>query len=110
MLAALLNVPRDEREWTIWSLHNRLDHADIRQAILAQKKIALADYNLDPIFPNDVQGWLNRHQQAHVDFTGALGQQGSDLLDVDFNDPKQVESWMWLHYSQHRDGRAALGI
>lgn len=110
MLANLLNVPTSDAEWQIWSFSHRDSHVRIRQAIQTQKGVVLPDYQLDPIFPQDMQGWLQRNSQTHNDMDGALGAQGTDLLDVDFNDEKQVQAWMFSHYQEHFTAEQALGI
>jgi uncharacterized protein (UPF0248 family) len=37
MIAQLLNVPKSDNEWQIWSYHHRLSHDAIRQAAMTQK-------------------------------------------------------------------------
>jgi hypothetical protein len=110
MLAALLNRPRNKEEWDRYSFDHRDSHQKIRQAIQAQKGIVLIDYQLDPVFGVDIQGWLQRNSQSHSDFDGVLGLQSTDLLDVDFNDESQFESWTYLHYQEHLNAEQALGI
>ena len=108
MLVALFNTPKNADDWSVWSWHNANDHLEIRQAIAAQKKTNLTDYQVYPIFEGDVPGFLQRHSQLHIEMLGALGLQGEDLLDVDFNDESQKEAWMNLHVRDHIAARAAL--
>ena len=110
MISALRNVPKNAQEWAIWSFAHRADTDEIVQAIAAQGGPRLPQYQLDPIPFFDVKNWLAREQQTHNGFTGALAQQGTDLQDVDFNDPKQLEAWIWLEVKQHEDARALLKI
>ena len=98
MLAALLNVPRSQGDWAIWSFANADAVAQIRAAIFAKKNIALPAYQLDPIPFSDAATWLPNNQQAHNDFTGALGLPGNDLEHVDLRDQNQLEAWIWLNY------------
>ena len=72
----------------------------IREAIAAQKGVSLPVYQLDPINPSDMEGWLDRNQEAHSDFTGALGLQSSDLREVDLRDRAQLEAWIWLSFTE----------
>ena len=112
MLPALLNIPRSEGDWRIWSFNHRDQHDLIRQAILVKYNINLNAYPLDPI-PESEDGllqWLAWNQQSHDDFTGVLNLQSSDLESVDFKNASQTEAWIFLHYEEHFSAAAALGI
>ena len=110
MLAALLNVPSTQNDWNIWSWHHRLSHSAILGAALRQKGIELTDYILDPINLQHVEDWLERNQQMHVDADGLVGSQSIDLTDVDFQDKKQLQAWIYLHYLDHQTVEQRLGI
>lgn len=110
MLALLLNTPRTDEEWARWSFAHRDSHTRIRQAIQSTKNTMLPDYQLEPIFQQDLQGWLQRNSQMHQDFSGVLGVESFDLLDVDFKDEKSIQAWAYLHYQAHYNAEAALGI
>lgn len=110
MRAILLEVPQTEDHWAVWSLHNKLDHDAIRQAILTQKGINLPQYNLDPIPFDAPLDWLAWEQQSHSDVNNVLGTQGHDLEGVDFRDPRQLEAWVWLDYLEHRTWGDILGV
>lgn len=110
MLPYLLNTPRDQSEWLRWGFHHQDSHDVIRGAILQKKKIDLNRYQLYPIFGEDLQGWLNRHAQTHIEMNAAIGLQGVDLLDVDFKDERQLEAWIWLEYLEHQQASIALGV
>ena len=110
MLAALLNLPRTDADWAIWSLNNRDAIDQIRAAILAQKGVQLPTYQLDPVPLHDFPSWLAALQQSHSDFTGALGQQSSDIRDVNLNDRNELEAWIWLVYQETKDACDTLGI
>lgn len=109
-LVNLLNVPQTKEEWDIFSFSHRDSHKKIIQAIQAQNTVILSEYELDPINPEDVQGFLNRNQQAHQDMNRALQTQGSDLSEVDLNDPKQLQAWISAHYKEHYDAETELKI
>jgi hypothetical protein len=110
MLAALLNIPSNEQEWSVWGRNNYDVNAQIRLAILAQKNISLPEYPLDPIPFFDLQTWLMNNQQAHIDFTSSLGQQSSDLISVDLNDENQKQAWIFLNYMELQSACQTLGI
>jgi hypothetical protein len=109
-IQSLLNVPKDPRGWSYFSFNNREDHDEIRAAILAQKSVRLNRYVLDPIAPEDLPGWLQRHAQSHIEANAALGTQGQDLQDVNLKDEKQLVAWIWNHYQEHNIWHQALGI
>lgn len=110
MLAALLNVPATQNDWNIWSWHHRLSHSAILGAALRQRDIELTDYVIDPINLQGIEDWLERNQQLHVDADGLVGSQSIDLTDVDFQDPKQLQAWMYLHWQDHTTIEQRLGI
>lgn len=110
MLARLLNIPRSPDEWSVWSFNHRDSHQRIRAAIQEKYGATLPDYQLDPIFPQDLQGWLQRNAQSHIDFDGVLELQSSDLLEVDFQNDGESQAWHNLHYQEHYNAELALGI
>ena len=110
MIVTLLETPRTSEQRARWSFQHRDAHQQVRQAIQAKGGPVLPDYQLDPIADNDLQGWLQRHSQSHGDANQALGLQGVDLLDVDFNDEKQFAAWIWLNFQEHRAWSSVLGV
>jgi hypothetical protein len=112
VLPALLNVPKNDAEWNIWSLAHRDQHDIIRAAILAQYNVNLASYPLDPIpFSKEaLYQWLVWNEQSHDDFNSVLGLQSSDLESVDLTDAKQKEAWIWLHFLEHQSAADKLQI
>lgn len=109
-LAALFNVPEDAQGVLVFSFHNADQHLQIVRQARAQKNVILREYVLDPISSDDPATWLRVHQQAHAEFTEALGIAGVDLTDVDFNDKEQLNSWMRLHGDEHRLAADMLGF
>jgi hypothetical protein len=110
MLASLLNTPVTELDWARWSFASASDIVEIQEAILAQKSIALPQYQLDPIPPGDRQLWLERNQSALSGINGALQLDGADVEFVNFDDPKDLQGWIYSVYQQHYSARAALRI
>jgi hypothetical protein len=110
MIAALLNNPKTDAEWDIWSYHHRISHDSIRAAILAQKSIDLPDYLIDPVDKNNIPRWLDNNSELHQDMDAALGVQSVDLEDVDFNNENQKVAWLYQHWQEHQTAELALGI
>jgi len=108
--AWLLNVPRTENDWNVWSQAHRQSHDAIRQAIQAQKNVFTMDYPLEPIDFREIKGWLQRNSQTHIEQTGAVGLQSHDIQDVDFQDEAAKVSWVSIHFQEHFDLEQALGI
>lgn len=100
MLAALLNVPRDEAEWSRFSFNNFDAVNQIRLAILRQRGVVLQEYQLEPISMADIETFAENNQQAHNDFNGVLGLQSSDLLHADLHNPNEREAWVYLNYQE----------
>jgi hypothetical protein len=110
VLAYLLNVPKTPQDWATWSWSHRDQHTQIRQAIQARFATNLTEYPLDPIVLDDFPDFLNWDQRAHNDFNGVLNTQGSDLTQLDPNDPGQLEAWIFLHYQEHFTAAAVLHL
>lgn len=110
MLAALMEVPRTEQQWAIWSRAHRDQHELIRLALQNAGAGNLPLYPLDPIPFFDLPTWLTTNQQAHNDFNSILGLRGSDLQDLDPTNENQLAAWIFLHRREHEDAAAALKI
>lgn len=111
MISALLNIPITPDDWLRFSYDNRSQHDAIRDAVRAQYEgYDLPSYVIDPIVPEALAGFLEKHQQMHSEMNGVLKLQSTDLQDVDFNKPEQLEAWIYLHYEQHRAAALKLGI
>jgi hypothetical protein len=111
-IAILANPPKNDTEFLFFSFANAAAHRDIIDSItaLAPQAAPLALRALDPIPQHDLKGWLLRHQESHNDMNAVLGLSGADLLEVDFTNKTQVESWIELHFAEHYAAAAALGI
>lgn len=101
-------LPDDARMRNWWTLHHSEDHKEIVQAILAQKSISLTMYQLEPYNEQDKNGWLIRHQQMHDDFNAVLGLPGNNLENI--NPDKDRETLAIMHFKEHYNARALLGI
>lgn len=109
-LANLANVPRDDAELLVFSFSNQDEHFRVAQAVKAQKNVSTPIYPVDPINFWALGVWLQNHQQMHNNINGILGTPGSDLTDVDFRNRAQLESWIWLHFTEHQNWSRALGL
>lgn len=113
MLAALLNIPRNEEELLEWSFRHQDQHVKINNAIWQQQGIALPLYPLDPMPPlksDKIGAWTYQHQSAHTSFDGLLNLPGNDFTSVDFTQEDQINSWIRLHFQDHYLAQAALGF
>lgn len=110
MLAMVLDVPQTEEDWSRWSYANYDCLNQIRGAIQNQYTITLPEYQVEPIDFADVDTFLSNNQQAHIDFTSALGQQSNDLIHTDLRDPNQRQAWVWLNFKELQDACAKLKI
>lgn len=110
MLPALLNVPRNDRDFALWSFNNQFEHLNIISAILSQKSVYLETYILDPIPQKDWRSWLWRHQLTHNDMNAVTGVAGNDLTDVNPKDVNQLTAWLQLHYQEHLQNNQILGL
>lgn len=109
-LVDLLNVPKDQSSWELWSFANKDIQTQIRQAIQTKKNINLQEYDLYPISFNDFEGWLFRNSQGHNDFNSALNLQSSDLTSVNIKDEKQLQIWIYLGYQELFSACSVLNI
>jgi hypothetical protein len=110
VLPALRNVPHTNEAWSQWAFDHRDSHDRIRDAIQKKFGVNLSDYQIEPISPSDMPKFLQNNSQLHGDMLGTLKLQSSDLEDIDLKDQKQLQSWIALHYEEHRDTENALGI
>ena len=106
----LLNVPRSQTDWEVFSFANRDQITAIRQAILKQYNLNLTDYQLYPINFNNFKDWLQNNEQAHQDFNSVLGLQSSDIEELNPQDEKQLTAWIYLQYQELYSASAALKI
>lgn len=110
MLPDLLNLDPDKAQGAEWMFSHYQDHLDIRAAIQTQKHLNVQMLEIDTIDWQDFQSWLERHQLLHNDFNAILHLNGNDLTAVDFRNPAQRQTWLWLNFREHQDARGALAI
>ena len=109
-LADLYNVPGTDEERAQWAFAHMAHHRDINRRIYELVKIALPEYILDPVNPNDPGEWEYQHQIMHDNQNQILGIDGQDLTDVDWKDPRILNGWIFLNASEHYQASAILEI
>jgi hypothetical protein len=110
MLANLLQVPTDDASWNQFSFNLREEVDRINAAILAQNKVNLPSYQLDPINWDDVYSWLAYLSQAMDGINTELGLQSQDVLAVDLRDVRQLTSWVNVLYNELYSAENVLQI
>ena len=85
-------------------------HRDINEKIYVLLKLALPEYILDPIDPNDTGTWEYQHQLMHDNQNSILGIQGQDLTGVDWKNPEVLTAWVFLNSSEHYQAAEELLI
>ena len=109
-LASLYNVPVNDYGMKQFSFVNANYHVLQNRAILLKYNISLTDYVLDPINEQQIDTFLQRHQDIHNQVNTLLGIVGNDLSSVDFKKPDVLRSWIWLHANEHVQAAKLLGI
>lgn len=65
---------------------------------------------LDPISLSDPKQFLLDHQLSHNAINAALGTQGNDLQDLDFNNHAEVRAWVELDFTEHQTWMLVTGV
>lgn len=108
-LPMVLHPPATERGMDEWNFQHFHDHLEIIQKIQMITGIVLPVLQIDPIDPNDFEGFAARHQSLHDDANGILGTAGSDLQTVSWDNQEERESWHWINFSEHLAWHKKLG-
>lgn len=109
-LPLLYSQPDTKDQWDGWSFNHAALHYDWIQVIGNTKQIALQQFLLDPVDPEDLGMWLYNHQVAHDQVNEVLGTTGYNLLELDWRDPDQFAMWLRLNGDEHTRISAALGV
>jgi hypothetical protein len=109
-LASLFNVPSTDEERAQWAFAHMAHHRDINARIYTLIKVALPEYILDPIDPNDSGTWEYQHQLMHDNQNQLLGISGQDLTGIDWNDQRLLAGWIFLNSSEHYQASNILEI
>lgn len=109
-VAAIFNVPTDENSLNEWAFSHMANHRDIIRVIYQVLQIALPEYSLDPIDPNDTGVWERQHQEMHSEMNLLLGTSGFDLLGLDWKDQNKLSAWIQLNAVEHRTASDILRL
>ena len=109
-LANLYNVPSNDAERAQWAFAHMAHHRDIARRLYELVKVALPEYILDPIDPNDSGQWEDQHQIMHDNQNQLLGITGQDLTGIDWKDQRLTAGWIFLNASEHYQAAAILEI
>ena len=109
-LASLANVPSTDEERSQWAFAHMAHHRDINFKIYNLIKVALPEYSLDPIDPNDTSTWEYQHQLMHDNQNQVLGITGQDLTGIDWKNPQMLEAWVFLNSNEHFQASETLEI
>ena len=88
------------------------DHYQHHLAIIKQasvKGFSLNQYRIWPVTQENIQDFLDQHQQMHDEMDQIANVQGANLQDIDFKDKKKVDAWYWLNYVEHQSVASFLG-
>lgn len=99
-VADLANTPTTKQELLIYSALHMGHHREINSAIYRKYGIVLPLYAIDPTTPND-PAWGYLHQVMHNNNDALLGVSSYDLIEVNWGNPGQLSSWIWLNFQLH---------
>jgi hypothetical protein len=109
-LAQLLYPPSIQSGWAEWVFANLQHHQAIIDAARQTGKANLILYQIYPFNSQDPEGWLLQHQSQHDDMNQVYGVNGSDLSTLDFQNKRDVDAWLQLHFYEHQDVASRTGL
>lgn len=111
-IASLYNVPTPGQidQLNTWGFAHMAHHRDVIRVIYLATKIALPEFPLDQINPEDTETWSDLHQQMHNDMNNILGISGFNLLDVNWKDTGALTGWINLNANEHYQAANILQI
>lgn len=112
-VAALFNVPTTDEQIQQWAFAHMAHHRDIIRVIYQDFSIALPEYALDPITPNQAgeeYNWERLHQTMHSQMDAILGIAPYNLLGLDWSNENKLAAWIQLNASEHRQAGDILGL
>ena len=109
-VAALANVPGDDRELAEWSFAHMAHHQDIVRVIYQITKVALPVFILDPIDVNNPQVWADQHQQMHNQLDDILGIFPLNLDDWNWKDKSTLAGNVFNNFTEHLQASEILEI
>lgn len=109
-IADLANVPVSDSDRALWTFAHMAHHRDIAARIYLLVKVALPEYILDPVNPEDSGDWEYQHQLMHDNQNQLLGITGQDLTDIKWRDQRLLSGWVQLNFNEHLQASDILGI
>jgi predicted acylesterase/phospholipase RssA len=109
-VAAIFNVPSTDDELSEWAFSHMANHRDIIRVIYNVLGVALPEYALDPVNPDNTGVWERQHQEMHRDMNSLLGTSGFNLLGLDWRDQNRLSAWIVLNATEHRQVSDLLRI
>lgn len=109
-LADLYNVPTTDEERAQWTFAHMAHHRDIAEKIYVLVKVAIPEYILDPVDPNDTGTWEYQHQLMHDNQNQILGIEGQDLTGIDWKNKNELSGWIFLNASEHYQASQILEV
>jgi len=109
-VAGLYNVPTTAEELATWSALHARHHADINREVAQKTGVDLPAYILDPFDPNNMQVWLDQHQDLHTRMDAVMSISGFNLDSVEWTDENERAGWVFLNGQEHYTAAAILGI
>ena len=112
-LATLAIPPDSEQSFFIWAQTHATHHYDCIRVAEVKFSQKFSSYVLDPFDPNspeDMQNWLNTHQQMHVEMDKVLNVASYDLSELDWQDANSMQSWFAQNYIEHQQWAMQLGL
>jgi hypothetical protein len=109
-VADLSNAPASDQELAQWSFAHQDHHRNIIAFIQRTQNVVLPQYVVDPVDTGPNAAWGDLHQTMHNNSDVILGVSGYDVSEVDWKNPDQLASWIWLHYQLHYAEATASGV
>lgn len=93
-----------------WLLEHYMEHMEFYRALLGHTpSVVSVNYPIERM--EQPQDWLAAHQKMSQSvWSGLGGGQSSDFGELDWDDPLQVQDWMYEHHQWHRNVAATLGL
>ncbi len=109
-IASLYNIPSSNFNRSQWAFAHAAHHRDINRRIYELVKIALPEYLLDPINPDEMGTWEYQHQLMHDNQNALLNIVGFDLTGLDWKKQNELAGWIYLNGEEHRQAADILEI
>lgn len=109
-LANIANVPGSPEQLAAWAFNYMAWIRDNNRIIQADVGVQLPEYALSNIPLANSGVWLYQNQDWHNRRNAVLGIKGNDLTDVDFSDPEQLATWIFLLFTEEQQAGAILGL